>query len=341
MNEYNKDIYIPDADKLQYKSIKPIVENQLAISSFEKFEASAKKYKILYRFWGRVSVWMILIATLYSTFWISFDVGEILAVSYAAIIFSIAALVIIGVIWQRGWKRRWLNSRYAAERTRSIFYQAAHLANSASNADELNAEVRKFTSNAIGALNAELALPHGAMKNFLPKSALEISSSVEDNPVSSELNKSARGFYRRWRLGYQATFARNEAEKLRVQNRPHQAIADYIFISAAILVAISLTMKLFTTDQLIYAGISFERFTEFLGLALFIVSACFAVLENASLTDENVHRYENYENDLNLVKSKIDSVGAGLIAEIRETELLALRELQEFTDQAQRMSYRL
>ncbi|MEJ0023012.1 MAG: hypothetical protein WDN76_05915 [Alphaproteobacteria bacterium] len=308
---------------------------------FDQHDVQAQRHKKNYRLLGRASVWMIAIGALYSAMWMAFDFAWAEQFSPLVLFGAVAALVIQATLWLRESKNHWLRARFAAEQIRSINFQAFHLAAQAKDAADLADLVGTYTRRRLEELARKLNTRLAALREFSPEESLQLEAR-EGSPANAELYEQARALYRVKRVDYQIDFARDEAEILESSRRPHQAVADYFYITGALLVVMSIGMRVSELWLRNAESLSrFAPFVEFATMAVFIVGATLAILEHASIAEASVSRYRNYAFDLENMRTEVKLSGGGLYEEIVRTERLALRELKDFCEQALLISYRI
>jgi len=341
MLRHNQDIRLSEAELAARPLVRALAENGAAIAAFDLHDAKAQTHKKNYRLLGRASVWMISVGALYSAMWMAFDFDWAEKFSPVVLLAAVVALAIQAMLWLRETKNHWLRARFAAEQIRSINFQAFHLATQAKDAAHLAELVGAYTRRRLDELSRKLNTRLAALREFSPEASLQLDA-TESPPANLELYEQARSLYRVKRVEYQIDFARDEAEILENSRRPHQAVADYFYITGALLVVISIGMRVgeFWLENA-HALSSFAPIVEFATMAVFIVGATLAILEHASIAEVSVSRYRNYAFDLEAERAEAKSGSDGLHEEILRAERLALRELKQFCEQALLISYRI
>lgn len=336
MPEYNRDIQPTQETQDLYAEIGPLIKNELLEQAFSKRERDAAAAKRQYHRLGRIAILLIAASAIYT-------VAEGLVLDGANLPHEIAlvaaGLAVAGVLLQlyllvSGRKQVWLLNRYAAERLRSIKFQAFPLAAIASDTTELGGLANAYYTEAITRLNNEVANGAIAITQFSPTRALGLAQ--DDDGPNAALTAQANKAYLDLRTEFQRKFAGGERVRLDDRARWSHSSSDVLYLLAALFVAVALALKVVPVTQSFWG-----HWADFVAVVLFIVSLSVAVLENAAIDEESRSRYAAYEEELTALIDEARLSDLPLATLVRRTELLALRELADFCRSAQRITYRV
>ena len=166
----NRDIDPSDQLVETHPELECLLHNSAISIAFAGFEKSALRWKLIYTFFGRLSLVAVLLAMMSYDYQITlkhiygappFLVG-IAAAFAAAGLFSQALLGITRA------KDRWLASRFAAERLRCFKFQLFTVLEEAPDAESLAHKVKQRTSEGLAALEQELMGGRAAILEFSP-----------------------------------------------------------------------------------------------------------------------------------------------------------------------------
>jgi hypothetical protein len=342
---HNLDIHPTEDTVAHYPALAPLVNNKSIQDDFDGYEDEAVRKKRAYQTCGKWSVWLIAASALYSVAYSTFglDFPRQVWISFVFALCGAAGIILQIHIWHRDLKNAWLVARYAAERVRSIKFQAFFLAGLARNDADLALKADEYYRSGLVALRNEINGDIAVLRSFRPHDAINVEEeSLEPN--SRPLYDSARKAYRVLRLDYQRNFAAAEVEKLKSQGRPKRSLSDNLFVTGAVLVLATIVFKI--AGQMGWIGEgdivhSAERWLEFLSVSVFILSVTLSILDNASTADVSEQRYDDYRRGLDTVRTEVELAKAPFNDEIRRTEKLALRELQDFCASASLINYRI
>jgi hypothetical protein len=232
-------------------------------------------------------------------------------------------------------KDRWLGARYAAERLRSIKFQAFQHAACAGTDHE--AAVTAFTQRALGALALELVHPAVSMRRFDPDESLG-DAPRPAAPLAPERLEELKATYRELRLDYQSAHALNRITQLRGESRLPAAASEISFWAGAALGYLDLVLAF---EPLRHLGASWESTREFWTLFLFALSAILFVLERGRSHDLALERYEDHRLALERAAGVLARAhdAESFVECVRQAERAALRELKAFCREADKSTY--
>jgi hypothetical protein len=334
---HNRDLFpTPEAQNL-YKLVKPILVNPLIDNRFMEHEKAASSAKSYYHRRGRLGMFLVLMSALFTIAeaLVIPDFPGLRLVSLAAVIIGAIGLTIQVHLLVAEKKQDWLIHRFAAERLRSIKFQAYPLALDASSTDELAAKVDAFYSMEAQRLEMELNAEDAALILFSPTSAVVRATSAV-TPANAAIEAMARSAYRELRIAYQRRFATGEIQSLQKQQRIGYTSADVLYLLGAGLTVAALTCKLAFP-----AAITWSNWIDFLAVTSFIVGLFKTIMDNASLAETSKARYENYVRALDECDGELTAESASFPEAVRRIERVVLEELSHFCQSASQISYRL
>jgi hypothetical protein len=234
-------------------------------------------------------------------------------------------------------KQAWLLNRFAAERLRSIKFQAYSLAMISESTTDLEEKANAFYTTEVARMEAELNAANAVLARFSPAEAtLRLPALKAKTPVNSELAQTACNAYRDLRLDYQRRFAADQIESLKQSGRVGTTIADMLYMLGVALTVCALTVTLvFSVSK------ALTQWIDFLALAAFVVGLLKTILDNASLDETSQGRYEEYVRALEECDDELAEEKAHFPYVVRRIERVALGELSQFCQAALRINYRL
>lgn len=334
MKQQNRDVF-PSSELLAlYEPASVIMRNEAVDRRFAQHERSAAKAKKSYHYLGRAAVLLILVSavfTLAQVFGFLPGGNRILAALMAVL--GGCGLAIQLYLFASGNKARWLLNRFAAERLRSLKFQAFAIVPNCRDSAELQAHVKEFYTVQLARLEMELNAGEISLALFSPTDAIACRScAVSANP---NLIAAARHAYRELRIVYQQRFAASQIQKLRMTERVTTSAADFLYLSGAVLTVLGLL-----AFALRYP-LATIRLIEFLAAAAFVVGLSKTVLDNASLAEASKSRYEQFLQAIEECNAQLMHDGGNFSEIVCQFERLALEELGQFCRAASHISYRL
>jgi hypothetical protein len=334
MRQQNRDVF-PSAELLAlYEPAAVIMKHDALDRRFAQHENNAARAKRSYHYLGRGAVLLVLVSaifTLAQVFGFLPGGNRILAALMAVL--GCCGLVIQFYLFVSRSKGRWLLNRFAAERLRSLKFQAFAIVPNCRDAVDLQARVKEFYSAQLVRLEMELNAGEASLGLFSSTDAIACRPcEVSANP---DLIGAARQAYRELRIVYQRRFAASQIEKLRATERITTSAADFLYLSGAILTVLGL---LAFALQYPLATI---RLIEFLAAAAFVVGLSKTVLDNASLAEASKSRYEQFLEAIEECDSQLMQDDESFSEIVCQFERLALEELGQFCRAASHISYRL
>jgi hypothetical protein len=333
---HNRDLFPGQDLQDLYRAISPIIVNPLVDDQFNLHEEAAKKAKAAYHVRGRLGMLLVLSSAV-------FTVAEALVIpafpglDQLSIAFVVLGLVGLGIQIQlilSKKKEEWLVHRFAAERLRSIKFQAYRLAMIVRSVAELARAADSFYQEAIASLNSELNMGRTAISQFSPaKSVVKVAKVT--TPVDETIHAAALKAYRQLRMLYQRGFAAAEVDSLASRQRVGYTAADILYLLGASLSVIALLCKVFSADAML------SNWIDFLAVFSFIVGLIKTLMDNASLAETSKVRYEDYVQAIDECDAELDRENAKLPEVVWRFERIVLDELRQFCQSASQISYRL
>jgi hypothetical protein len=338
MESHNQDVFAPNELIKLFDVCRPVFTNPRIDAAFLRYERIAVAAKRNYHRQGRIGGVLVLVSVLFTVaeaLIIPVEIPVMGILSFAAILIGILGVGVQIHLIMTGKKKSWLVSRFAAERLRSIKFQAYQLAYVARSEDDLAARVDAFYVAELSRLHSELNAGEAALSLFSPKVAVT-KLETPMRPVSAALSTAMQDSYRELRLKYQLRFATGEIQKLRNSQRVGYALADILYMTGAILSIVALISKLFGPFRAEVAnGINFAA------IAAFIVGLTLTIFENASLSESAMSRYEDYVRALQEQMRDLSTEHVSFPEMVRRIECVVMGEFGEFCSAASRISYRI
>ncbi len=337
MEIHNRDLFPPEDLKKLYSAVEPLIVNPLVDAPFKKHERAAVEAKKSYHRFGRLAAVFVLISVLF-TVAESLVIPPFCGLRFVVIPFLGIGMVGLGIqvhllITKK--KHLWLIHRFAAERIRSMKFQAYPLAMSAATREQLEHQVGAFYEHEIARLEMELNSGEASLQLFSPAKAVT-QFSTRLTAANAAIGDAAREAYRELRIAYQKRFATGEIQKLQVQQRIGYTTADILYLSGASLAIASLIcISLFPN------AIVISHWIDFLAVTGFILGLMNTIMENASLAESSKARYEEYLRALDECEEELTAESARFPEIVRRIERVALEELGDFCRAASKISYRL
>lgn len=337
----NVDISPPAGLAGRFPEIAPLIENQLITERFAGFERAATSSKALYNWVGAFSLVAAGIATTVLILSLTIGPRGLLTGPFGV---ALAITGVFGVVTQillaSGFlKRRWLLARFAAERARSIKFEAFRAVGGA-DAAELQARVRDFTEARLAQLELQLANGRGAYREFDPQSWLD--KIPPDLVITPERFKQLAEIYRDMRLAYQIGHAAAYVDHHDDARRLPMALSEVAFLCGAVLACFDLALTLDVNGwRPLAAFTGGAEIRDFLTLGFFVLSALLFVYQRARGDHEAVERYQDYRTELARVEGQLIAAETPgeFVACVRQGELVALSELKSFMRAADRSTY--
>ena len=342
MDVDNRDIFPAQHLVDIYGLVKPLLVNPIIDQAFQARERTAVTAKTGYHRQGRLGMILVLISMLitlasasalplFPNFESRFEV-----LSFAAIGFGALGLFLqIHLILTRR-KQTWLLNRFAAERLRSIKFQAYVLAEVASPSD-LQHRVDAFLIAEIAKLESELNTGAAALRLFSARAAtVKASPKGTGIEAQSDIAAAAQAAYHELRINYQKRFAAGEVEAVNTAQRITVTAADLLYLAGAMLIIGGLVTKLLLPEAK-----ALPHWIDFFGLSAFVVGLLKTIMDNASLAETSRARYEDYIQEIQECETELAEELADFPSMVRRIERVVLAELGQFCQEASRISYRL
>jgi hypothetical protein len=338
MQVHNRDVFPTQDIQQLYGPIEPIVTNELVDRPFSAHETEATRMKRQYHRRGRIALLLVLLSamfTLAEALILPDFYGDHL-VSILFVICAVIGLVIqIHLIWKKK-KQSWLLHRFAAERLRSIKFQAYPLALHASSTPDLQTRVNAFYTAEVARLQMELNAGYSVLSRFSPRKAVAKLPPPAASAPDPQIISAAQNAYRELRLNYQIRFATGEIQLLQEKQRIGYTSSDVLYLFGAGLTAAALACKVLSPSA---ANVS--DWIDFSAVTAFMLSLFKAILDNASLAETSKARYEDYVRALEDSDAELIPADGGFSEQVRRIERVALEELAHFCQAGSQISYRL
>lgn len=338
MEVHNRDIF-PTAELADaFSLVAPVVVNSLLDAPFLAHEKAANEAKLRFHRQGRLAILLVLLSTL-------FTVAERLVippfpgirqVSIAFVLLGIIGLVIQVRLLLTKQKQVWLCHRFAAERLRSIKFQAYPLAVISESTQDLQDQANAFYSKQVSILDSELNAGYSAFVNFSPHRGLAEKRVAGGTPKNAAIAAAAREAYKELRISYQRRFAEGEILQIQQHERIGYTAADILYLSGAVLAVAALTCKVLYPE-----AADLISWIDFLAIAGFVGGMVKTIMDNASLVETSKVRYEDYLHALSECEGELESEGADFPEIVHRIERVVLGELSDFCQAAAHISYRL
>lgn len=268
-----------------------------------------------------------------------------LALTLAALLLGVFALLIAGGVLRGAGKREWLHHRAATERLRQLHFQwlvrrakAIAVANTPAARRKLHAERARLLGRLAERLPiGKTALVAGLVDDVAGESAWLAPSAETPAGFRPEAFVELVDAYRNLRLSHQADYAAKMLERgvgfwPREPRGQGQRIASLAFLlTLGVIVVHFISAVTLLGIQERPAGLGAWLQTSAILLA--VLALGLRALEGGLRTGVNVVRYVRYKNDVEVISLRFDHAGADVearIAEMEKMEELSYRELREF-----------
>ena len=334
---HNRDI--APRETVDRPNIGPLTANETLWDAFQSYERQAVKLSARYSFIGKLCVSLIWVSATYAAFrWVARDMAWYAwyqGVDLIVVVAGVIGLALDIFLRTSDLKRRWLLNRFAAERLRSVKFQAYALAASTRDKVELAERVQDFTRKSIEALIQETRFPSAALNKFDPVKALQVpdeqGADAPEAGANTEILKEAIDDFRRWRTEYQHDFANNMKGEIVSRSRVYTSLSDGLFFIGALAVVVTLVARFIienATNSALPSG-TFD-WMEAVGIALFVSTAIASKLSSGAANTLNESRYQQYERDTARLLENEPTNSAEFVQRVHDMEFLALRELDDF-----------
>ncbi|MET0182234.1 MAG: hypothetical protein ABW199_05045 [Caulobacterales bacterium] len=236
-----------------------------------------------------------------------------------------------------GLKQRWLLHRFAAERLRSIKFEAFTIA--ACTGANYATHVEAFSRRKIGDFELQLKSEEGLLREFAPERFLDAPAPVTGTLTPSQLDE-LKSLYQHMRLDYQARHASSMLAKIREEQRLPASASEMSFWAGAALGFIDAFAAL---PFFHWIGEGWSEPREFLTLFLFALSAILFVLQRGRSHAAAIQRYDDYSIAVTRTAGALSEArdATEFLACVREGEMLALQELKLFIRESEHATYLL
>jgi hypothetical protein len=339
----NRDIHASRALSDTFPALKPLIDNELLSNAFDRHNAAAIRWKLIYVQLGSIGLLCVLLAM------VIFDYQVTLQPLYGSVAFLSglsATLVGAGLASQlflifSNAKEKWITQRFVAERLRCLKFQAFALLAVCADVDTLKSTVASWTSAAIAALDQEIMGGRAAVLDFSP-SEISLHSPTTMNSNNRAFLADAYKVYDSLRLAVQAQHFSEQYRLSESEARWPALLSEFCFGAGVVLAFIQISFTSWT--QLAHGAMrglnGWSGWLAFVTLLFFIVSAIVAVYQRGSGHEPDAERYLAYVREVR----RIRLVGAGADSDaffqsIREMEEIALRELHDFCRDSKHSNY--
>ena len=336
IKQSNLDVFPTEETRKLYAGIRSLLDNPTIDGAFTKFERRAVQSKSSFHFLGRLAISLIAISAVYAIA-DALIIPEFESKIWLNVFLGLGAACGIGLqiyLLITNKKAAWLLNRFAAERLRSLKFQAFAFADIAKDEKELSELVATFSEKETAKLENELNAGFSTLDTFRPSVSLAIPKS-QGKPINVELNEQAFDAYQELRVNYQLRFAASEIHRLKSGQRYIASFSDILFLAGASLVLASLALKVFATSA-DTAG----AWVDFLASAIFISAIASAILDHGGLSSRSESRFVDYRAAIQEFPKAYPS-RTGILGLIRKMEFAALEELRSFSESSKMISYRV
>jgi hypothetical protein len=329
---YNQDIF-PPADVLKaYPAFEPLIRNPAIADAFMRHEIQATRLKRAYTLLGKCALCCI------AAVMVLLDYRVVLHGPYAeetrwlAAPLGVVGLLLLGVMYFRRLKSRWLLQRYAAERTRCLKFQAFFLL-ADHDAQTLPAAVASFVESGLGEIAREVD-GRTEFRRF-SVSDVRLPSGQTLGSWATSLSADAVAVYDVLRFKWQLAHLEEQAVLAEGETLGPASIGNAAFLIGAVLAVVDLLTFVAST------GLS-RTFDipglDFATLLAFIISATAAVFERGDANMAHADRYARYAAEIVRLRTRLDQ-GGELLGLVHEMERNSLLELRDFCRDIQQSSY--
>ncbi len=337
MQTPNRDLFATDTTQSHYKLITPLIHLAILDDVFIGHERQANAAKKRYHYLGQIAILLVAASAI-------FTIAEALILKGILnnVILKFAAVTMAGIGIVLQWyligtkqKQKWILNRFAAERLRSLKFQAFQLAQSAKNTDHLETLTQTFVQKHLARLENEMNAGIAVLKNFSPGTVME-PMKLPKKAAHAGIATMAREAYMELRVAYQRNFALGEVVAFSGRRRIFNSTQDMIYLGAAVFAFISLGVKI---AEPVWTGLD-TAWIDFTAVTLFILGSTEAIMDNALLEEQSQTRYEQYVRDIEEASQTKDGQDISLPQLVTNMERVCLNELDLFCRAADRISYR-
>lgn len=337
MQTDNRDLFVSEASRDYYADILPLIDSPVLGELFSKHDKAAMRAKAQYNRLGQLAIVLIALSAIYTiaeSLVLGGHFGGFFPTLIAALMAGTGVILQIYLLATKQ-KTKWLVNRFAAERLRSVNFQAFALAASSNTKAALKKNYDAYVQKNIAKLENELNAGIAVLKNFSPSSALDVPDSP-GTPRNAKMTKRALEAYHELRVSYQRNFALARTAKYKGRRRLFNSTQDMIYLGAACFACLSLGAKI----AMRYGWDLETAWIDFIAVTLFIIGATEAIMDNATLEEQSQTRFEQYVRDIDEVTTSLHSGEGDLVDIITKIERVCLEELDHFCRAADRISYR-
>jgi hypothetical protein len=339
MEVHNRDVFPTQDVQDVYNLVEPILVNSIIDDRFLEHEKAATKAKTHYHQRGRLAMLFVLLSALF-TIAGALVIPVFPGLELLSIVFTVLGAIGLAIqihLLVTKKKQRWLLHRFAAERLRSIKFQAYPLIGVTTSTVELAQKANSFYSMEVARLNMELNAGDAALVLFSPANAVTRTPvPAAAAPRNAAIETMGRNAYRELRIAYQRRFATAEIQALQQHRRIGYTAADILYLLGALLTVAALTCKLVFPNV-----VTASNWIDFVAVAAFILGLFTTIMDNASLAETSKARYEDYARELEECDKELTAESASFPEVVRRIERVVLEELNHFCQSAAQISYRL
>ncbi len=337
MQTANRDLFVTNPTRRQYKTIAPLIDCPELDQEFTKRNVTANKAKRRYHRLGQLAIALVAMSAIF-TIAEALILPEILgnlALKLTAVVMAGIGIILQCYLIMTKQKHKWLINRFAAERLRSLKFQAYTLAQTAKDEEDLQTIACAFIRTELAKLENELNTGIAVLQTFAPSQILE-NIAGPNKPKNASLVEAANAAYRELRVQYQKNFALSEVSNFTDRRRIFNSTQDMIYLAAAVFAFLSIGSKL-AGPNIINIDTGWIDFTA---VTLFILGATEAIMDNALLEEQSQTRFEQFIRDIDNVAGNGKPADTDLYDLVYDMERLCLNELDVFCRAANRISYR-
>jgi hypothetical protein len=337
MQTPNRDMFVTESTQRQFKTVAPLIVAPEIDQEFLKRNKAANTAKRRYHRFGQLAIVLVAMSAIF-TIAEALILPEFLnniALKFAAVGMAGTGITLQCILILTKQKQKWLINRFAAERLRSLKFQAFILAQTAQDTKDLQNLVQSFSQKELARLENELNTGIAVLRNFSPVKALtDIAAPAK--PKNADLASLAREAYTELRVQYQKNFALSEVTNFSGRRRWFNSTQDMIYLAAAAFTFLSIGIKLAGPNVI---GID-TGWIDFLAVTLFVLGATEAIMDNALLEEQSQTRFEQYVRDIEEIANGPKLGETNLSRLVLDMERICLNELDVFCRAADRISYR-
>jgi hypothetical protein len=336
MERMNRDIFPSQETIAAYPRLAGIVDNAVIKKAFNGHDFWAGFWKALFHQGGVISLLLLGGATIYAGFEVT--LGNVYRapaeLNLAAAIAGVLGLLMQLALGSLRVRTRWLLRRFGSERVRSLKFQLLMQLGRTAPGPEADAALNQFVAQGIADIREEVRSGRGVIDQFEAQTVVGDVAPAPGPHLDADTMKQAWAYHDSARIDVQASHFSSRVLDGRDEMRTPGAIADILFLIAAVMTITELALRSWTywsPDQGWDLGSVGQSWWFFLIWAFFVASASMMVFQNALGHEANSDRYAQYQRELErLPRGEPQADPTALMHRVYVVELIVLRELRGF-----------